>query len=811
MPRHIRCPECKTEGVLPGGYEKTRIRCPNPNCRHIFEITPGSGASAESETYSLAGADIPVDTVGDTGPRPAPALLPAKPEAADARDQPDRDAGSPAGSPPVPAARRRTRWAAATAGGLALTTVVVGIGAFAIRQNSGSGIHREAEKSARVEDSPRSLPGGAQAEPEPAPEPQVAEDEPTTREVAGGDMAKGEPVGDTPKEDERAAGSALADARADQPPPAGHLPTEPQAPSPEVSSETTPPSPEAAKAEADRVLRSRGLRQKGLVYVLDKEDKVQELMNDMVIKFRNVQDAMARMRVLETEGNRIRANFFELQQQKQAIDDADVRPIPDPTPNRPADPNANQAERMRAQQQQEQERERARQRHREEAHHRQLLRSTLVDAMTRLQLAFTNTESEYNRLGTFVVSERNDLSRGQADLNALFGQIQKDYEDLRNDPEVKDALKTLNRDTRRPLALGPIENYKANVQRMAAGLLAEKGFQRKQGGGLILGADADLQAARSLVKSTRMDLAVALHRSQGLQDGIASRRKREADLAAREARTAAALVDAAEPEKATLTAELDRVRADLAKLREEQADGEKSLKEVTQGVAAKRESFVESVGLLEKAVDASRQKREEVGGDREVEAALKRFKSKITLTLKGNSARRPKSDPDLEEAKKVIQVEEVALVPDRTAPWVTATVNGVQGLRLVLDPSVEAVRVAERFATKVGLVPGPEETPVIVPVPMPDGQVIRARRATLISVQVGNFTAHDVPCLVLLDGYDAPPVLGAGFLDNYLVKIDTDANKLMLTRVNVPPLPPSRPVPSPKKARGKTAPPGGGR
>ena len=92
---------------------------------------------------------------------------------------------------------------------------------------------------------------------------------------------------------------------------------------------------------------------------------------------------------------------------------------------------------------------------------------------------------------------------------------------------------------------------------------------------------------------------------------------------------------------------------------------------------------------------------------------------------------------------------------------------------------------------------------MIVSVTMPDGQVSRARRATLKSVQVANFTAHDVTCLVLLDGYDAPPVLGASFLDNYLVKIDTDANTLTLTRVDVPPRAPARPVPSPRGPGGR--------
>ena len=74
-----------------------------------------------------------------------------------------------------------------------------------------------------------------------------------------------------------------------------------------------------------------------------------------------------------------------------------------------------------------------------------------------------------------------------------------------------------------------------------------------------------------------------------------------------------------------LTAELDLLRADLAKLREEQADGEKALKDVV----AKRESFVESVEILGKAVDESRRKREEVGSDSEVKKAMDQVKDKL--------------------------------------------------------------------------------------------------------------------------------------------------------------------------------------
>ena len=400
----------------------------------------------------------------------------------------------------------------------------------------------------------------APAETGPAPDPgvagPVAKDEPTIPEVAGGDMAKGEPVGDMPEEDGLAAEPALASAAGGPPTPGRSVADRAQVPSPEVTSEPTPSGPEAEKAEADRVLRSKGLRRNNLVYVLDKEDKVRELVNNMSIQFRNIQGALARMAVMEKE-------------------------VPDPgrpsstssSRNRPSTKRTRglsqtpgrtgPAIRMQIRPSACSLRERARQREQEIAHHRNQVRLNLANQINQLQLTFAKAQSDYNSLGTSVMSERNALCAARLTSMALIGQIQKDYEDLRNDREVRAALSTLNRDSRRPIALGPIENYKANVQKMAAGVLAEKGFQRKRGGGLVLGADADLQMARSLVKSTRMDLAVALYRSQGLKSEAASRMKREADLAAREVRTAADLVAAAEPEKPKLTAQLDRLRGRL--------------------------------------------------------------------------------------------------------------------------------------------------------------------------------------------------------------------------------------------------------
>lgn len=785
MPRHIRCPKCKSEGAVPEGYEKKCIRCPNPACRHACEITSGGEPAAGSEVDTLADAEVRAGPGTDAVPRPRSASPPAQPREPDAGKRPGHGAGSPPGSlPESHDARRRIRWAAATIGGLALATVVVGLGALAMGQDSGNRTHRELEKSARIEDGPRPLPGSAPADTKLAPDLRMAgpvvKNEPPISGVAGGGMAKGEPVGDKPAEDGLAAGSPLTSARADQPPPTSRRPTGDRATAPDVTTEPTSPEPGAAKAEADRVLRSRGLRRNGLVYVLDKEDNVQNLRKRMAVTEREVWRAKAQMAVREKELAQIQATLSNLRQRQRALIDADAMPVPAPAPDKLADPNATQADRTSAQQQ----REQAGQQQQEAPYDRRQERLFRESRIDQLQSTLVQTQFDYNRLCMFIMTKQDALSRGQADLDMLIGQIRKDYQDLWDDREVRAALSTVNRYSSRTHALGPIEKYQANVQRMAAEVLVAGGYIMIKNGVLVLGADADRQKAKSLEKSIRMELAVTLSRYQGLQGEAVLRMKREADLAAQEARTAADLVAATGPGKPKLAAQFDRLRADHVKFREGQADGVKVLKEVAREVATKRGGFVESVGILGKAVDASNQKRKEVGGNIDMTKAL--------IIYKDGAGRRikllpPSFDPDLEKARKAIRVEEVTLVPDRTVLWVAATVNGVQGLKLVLDPSVETVRVAERFAVSVGIVSAREETPVIVSVTMPDGQAIRARRATLKSVQIADFTVHDVACLVLLDGFDAPPVLGASFLDNYVVNIDAEAYKLTLTQVNVPP------------------------
>src|SRR4051812_17513085 len=130
MPRHIRCPRCALEGSVPEGRETGRVRCPNADCRHVFEI--GRGAEP-----AIAG--VPAGTATDAASRPPAASAPARPSHRGAGMRTERGVGSPS----KPGAARRPAWRTAeTLGWLAMILIVVGIGALAMRDGGGDGARR---------------------------------------------------------------------------------------------------------------------------------------------------------------------------------------------------------------------------------------------------------------------------------------------------------------------------------------------------------------------------------------------------------------------------------------------------------------------------------------------------------------------------------------------------------------------------------------------------------------------------------------------------------------------------------------------
>jgi chromosome segregation ATPase len=519
------------------------------------------------------------------------------------------------------------------------------------------------------------------------------------------------------------------------------------------------------------VLQSKGLRRAGLVYVLQREDELKQLARELEAITREWNQVVAQMRLQYEFFQRNQTLLGSLEQQRlNAMVANDANPVTFPAKTS-TQAEANAAAAARA-----------------ELSNRANYLANLANQIEQLRGTLFRTQVEYQNLRAAAASREADYYRGEAQLNGLAAELRKRYKELGDDSDVKVALEILNKDSERRYALGPREDYAANVKAMALAVLQAKGFQAvKGGGGVELGADVDLQTAVFYVESSRNELLQALKKQKSWKDAAAFRRKtaaaswKQEQKLESEERDAATAVDA----KAK-GAELQSLRGRIARLRQEEHEAEKARKEIAADLAEKRARFVACAGLLRKAIEVSHEGHEEVDRSAEVKRAL--------ADLKKRPKKKPKAHDQvlLEEVEAAIRTEKVPLIPDRNAQLLSVTVNSAPGRKMVVDPNAEVVRVSERFAAAVGLHPDDNEPPVTFTTP--DGRTLQGRRATIPSVQLGPFPVTEVDCLIVLGDYDAPPVLGANVLDQFLVQHDPDAGMLTLTRINVKPAV-SRPAP----------------
>jgi clan AA aspartic protease (TIGR02281 family) len=301
---------------------------------------------------------------------------------------------------------------------------------------------------------------------------------------------------------------------------------------------------------------------------------------------------------------------------------------------------------------------------------------------------------------------------------------------------------------------------------------------------LLLGTDAHVETLVALTDSFQHDLGFALARQQTKQHDAGVRKKRIGEAIASEARLVAGPTAADARKKDQAAAQLKAVRDQIRHLRVEADREEKARKVQIEETSALREAFVKCVAVLQKTVDQGKRFHEEPavdGGakgptDHNLKAAATPVPSPVTAPQR----------EFLDNAEKAIETETIPLEPDKTVYWVTTTLNGKPGQRMVIDPDAETVRIPARSAEALGIAKDEQEPEVQVTTS--DGTTLAARPSRIASVEIGPFTVNNVECLIMPDGYEAPPVLGASVLDQFLSTLDLDAAKLTLVKVDVKPV-----------------------
>ena len=189
-----------------------------------------------------------------------------------------------------------------------------------------------------------------------------------------------------------------------------------------------------------------------------------------------------------------------------------------------------------------------------------------------------------------------------------------------------------------------------------------------------------------------------------------------------------------------------------------------------QEVALKRKAFVEEVAALDKVV-------EDLGKNPNLNQAKKALnRPDIAKTLWD-------LNKYLEAAKKRIKTEQITVDPDKANLWVYVILNeNKEPTKMVIDPGVDVIQISEAFASEQGITL--LDTDPRVNVALGNGHAFSATRIKLKAVQVGSFKVNDVECLVFSKGFDAPPQLGASFLDQFTFGLDAGEAKLTLTKVD---------------------------
>lgn len=405
--------------------------------------------------------------------------------------------------------------------------------------------------------------------------------------------------------------------------------------------------------------------------------------------------------------------------------------------------------------------------------------TTLEAQAAELQFQLIQAQRDYDQLGSMALAKQGDLQRRQAALILATESIQKHYDNLANDRQVIAALVELNRGADINFALGPIENYQSNVSKMLSGFLQSQDLHAsRKGKKLVVGLDRDVNSLAFQTTTFEDRLGSALSKQKDQQRDEESRPKKRAELTTSIQRLEDEVAKATQATpKAHLSAQLAGARTELANLQKDEAEVAAVRQKLAENVATNRDGFVQNVIALRKAVALSQEKHDQL----ETDTAVQKVKSR----MKASVAPLPKTALDiLKKAETLIQTAEIPLEADKTVVQVDAILNG-QRQKLVVDPTLDVVRLSKALATELQIELS-ESSPEIDLV-MEDGRTLRAKRATIKALEVGPFLVPDLECLIVLNDYEAPPVLGADFLNQFSYKFDPDAGKLTLTQVNMIP------------------------
>ena len=327
--------------------------------------------------------------------------------------------------------------------------------------------------------------------------------------------------------------------------------------------------------------------------------------------------------------------------------------------------------------------------------------------------------------------------------------------------------------------------------------LREKGL-RRSGTTYVLAGEAEVQKKLSDARANSRQVTAALARQAAYDQSLRESKQAIRELTEQRIALNQQLAQATSPAQHNQLAFLYNGAGDQLNLLHQQQQDTETKGKIDAEAATRRESYIQQVLDLRQLVDTVTHDYAILAEDDAVKQTLEQLnqKAKAKVTL-GPSRSFLANVALLAKVESTVLSESVDLRKEGGIFWVDVTFNGKTTLPMAFDTGAADVVLPASFAAKVGLVPGPDDP--VVRCQVADGSIIEARRMTVPSMRVGQFTVKDVSCTVMpANKKDVPPLLGQSFQKNFLLRFSPDSGKLGLSRIETPEA--ERPAPRAKSS-----------
>jgi clan AA aspartic protease (TIGR02281 family) len=202
-----------------------------------------------------------------------------------------------------------------------------------------------------------------------------------------------------------------------------------------------------------------------------------------------------------------------------------------------------------------------------------------------------------------------------------------------------------------------------------------------------------------------------------------------------------------------------------------------------------REAYIQQLLEIRQLVNRLQEKYADLTADPKVAEMIDAYNKAKGKSFKlGPSASLAVNDRKLKKFEETVLSDSIDIQRTRGELWeVSVVFNGKDPQIIDVDTGASLVSLSYQAAKAAGLTPS--ETDPTIRLQMADGREVDAKKVIASSIRVGKFEVEKVEVAVMPASLtNAASVLGQSFLKHFTYKIDTEKQKLVMTKVDTAPV-----------------------